>query len=62
MFVAARGGAGGHGNHYFRTDLNQTPQVAEFGGEGETITYFLEMRSMADIGLVSFDLSQVSLE
>lgn len=53
LFVAARGGAGGHGNYYFRTDVNQTPQVAEYGGEGETIDYFLEMRSMADVGLVS---------
>ncbi|XP_034231472.1 uncharacterized protein LOC117639705 [Thrips palmi] len=54
LFVAARGGAGGHGNYYFRTDVNQTPQIAEYGGEGETNDYFLEMRSMADIGLIGF--------
>ncbi|KAK3909018.1 Mitochondrial ribosome-associated GTPase 2 [Frankliniella fusca] len=54
LFVAARGGVGGHGNAYFKTDVNQTPQVAEFGGKGENILYFLEMRSMADIGLIGF--------
>ncbi|KAJ1519935.1 hypothetical protein ONE63_004170 [Megalurothrips usitatus] len=54
LFVAARGGSGGRGNYYFRTDVNQTPQVAEYGGEGESMTYFLEMRSMADIGLIGF--------
>ncbi|KAE8744290.1 hypothetical protein FOCC_FOCC009105 [Frankliniella occidentalis] len=54
LFVAARGGAGGHGNAYFRTDVNQTPQVAEFGAAGESILYFIEMRSMADIGLIGF--------
>lgn len=54
LFVAARGGAGGHGNYYFRTDVNQTPQIAEYGGEGETLDYFLEMRSMADVGLIGF--------
>lgn len=54
LYVAARGGCGGHGNNYFTTDVNQTPQVAEYGGQGENIMYFLEMRSMADVGLVRF--------
>lgn len=54
IFIAARGGAGGKGNHYFATDVNQAPEVAEYGAEGETITYILEMRTIAHVGLVSF--------
>nr|CAD7573401.1 unnamed protein product [Timema californicum] len=52
MFVAARGGAGGHGNHFFVSDTAQSPQVAEFGAQGEDLQYVLEVRSMAHIGLV----------
>lgn len=52
MFIAARGGAGGRGNHYFASDLNTSPQMAEYGGKGEVINYTLELRCMADIGLV----------
>lgn len=53
MFVAARGGAGGHGNHFFATATLQAPQVAELGGEGENRRYLLEVKTMAHIGLVS---------
>lgn len=53
MFVAARGGAGGKGNHFFITDVEQAPEIAEYGAEGENINYTLEIRSMAHIGLVS---------
>lgn len=52
MFVAARGGAGGRGNHFFVSDTLQAPSVAEFGAEGERCKYILELRSMAHIGLV----------
>lgn len=52
MFIAARGGAGGRGNHFFTTDLNQSPEVAEYGADGEHVTYTLELRSMAHFGLV----------
>nr|CAD7429497.1 unnamed protein product [Timema monikensis] len=52
MFVAARGGAGGHGNHFFVSDTAQSPQVAEFGAQGEDLQYVLEVRSMAHIGLI----------
>nr|CAG4650351.1 EOG090X0ACU [Sida crystallina] len=54
MFVAARGGAGGKGNHYFASDVNQAPEVAEFGAQGEQITYTIEMRTIAHVGLVGF--------
>lgn len=52
MYVAARGGAGGHGNAFFKSDVNQAPKVAEYGAIGETMQYLLEVRSMAHIGLV----------
>lgn len=57
MFVAARGGAGGHGNSFFCSDSEQSPQVAEYGAEGESLTYTLEIKSMAHFGLVSTLLS-----
>ena len=46
MFVAARGGAGGRGNAFFKSSTNQTPVVAEAGGEGEDFTFDIgkEMR------------------
>lgn len=53
MFVAARGGAGGKGNHFFITDTEQAPNICEYGAEGEQIKYTVEMRSMAHVGLVS---------
>lgn len=54
MFVAARGGAGGHGNRYFATDTEQVPEVAEVGGAGESLQYTLELSSIADFGLLGF--------
>lgn len=39
MFVAAKGGAGGRGNAFFRTSTRQTPMLAECGGMGETFTF-----------------------
>lgn len=52
MFVAARGGAGGKGNHFFATDTQQAPKICEYGAEGEIIKYTIELRSMAHVGLV----------
>lgn len=54
MFVAARGGAGGKGNKFFTTDVDQAPLVAEFGGTGEFFVYEVELRTMADVGLIGF--------
>ena len=53
-FIAARGGAGGKGNAHFKTAVRRTPQVAEVGGEGERLDYTVELRTMADIGLIGF--------
>lgn len=53
MFVAARGGAGGKGNHFFITDSEHAPKVCEYGASGEDISYRIELKSMANVGLVS---------
>lgn len=52
LFIAARGGAGGRGNHYFITDTEQAPQICEYGAMGEDLVYNIEVRSMAQVGLV----------
>lgn len=52
MFVAARGGAGGKGNHFFVSDTNTAPDVCEYGADGEDAAYHLELRSMANIGFI----------
>jgi len=52
MFVAARGGAGGKGNHFFTTNTNNAPDICEFGANGEEVAYHLELRSMAHVGFI----------
>ncbi|XP_015519742.1 mitochondrial ribosome-associated GTPase 2 isoform X1 [Neodiprion pinetum] len=52
MFIAARGGAGGHGNAFFKSDIEQSPKISEYGAKGESFQYLLELRSMANIGLI----------
>jgi GTP-binding protein len=52
MFVAARGGAGGKGNHFFMTNTNNAPEICEYGAEGEDNNYYLELRSMAHVGFI----------
>ncbi|KFD65052.1 hypothetical protein M514_12547 [Trichuris suis] len=52
VFVAARGGAGGHGNQFYATSSWQNPVVAEAGGSGEDIQYDVELRLMAHAGLI----------
>lgn len=50
--LLARGGKGGRGNNEFKSATNQTPRYAEKGTQGETKKLFLELRLIADIGLV----------
>ncbi|XP_071554758.1 mitochondrial ribosome-associated GTPase 2 isoform X1 [Temnothorax nylanderi] len=52
MFIAARGGSGGHGNAFFKSNSQQTPEICEYGAIGENLQYVLEVRSMAHIGLI----------
>jgi GTP-binding protein len=50
--LAARGGKGGKGNVEFKSATNQTPRYAEKGTVGETKKLFLELRIIADVGLI----------
>lgn len=52
--VIARGGDGGFGNAHFKSSVRQTPRVAEKGEEGETFEAELELKLLADVGLVGF--------
>ncbi|MCP4686369.1 MAG: GTPase ObgE [bacterium] len=50
--VLARGGKGGHGNDYYKTAVNQTPRKAQDGFPGEKKKLSLELKLLADVGLV----------
>ncbi|CAM1330207.1 MTG2 (predicted) [Pycnogonum litorale] len=52
-FVAVHGGAGGKGNHFFLTNENRHPRIAEVGGVGEVKKYNVELRVLAHAGLVN---------
>lgn len=50
--LAAKGGTGGRGNFYFRSPSNTSPQEYEKGEPGEEFDLSLELRLIADIGLI----------
>ncbi len=54
QFVIARGGRGGRGNQHFATPTHQAPTEHEDGQPGQELTLRLEMKLLADVGLVGF--------
>lgn len=52
--VIARGGDGGFGNAHFKSSTRQTPRVAEVGEKGDEFEARLELKLLADVGLVGF--------
>lgn len=52
MVTVAKGGRGGRGNAAFKSDKNRVPRIAENGLPGETKRLILELKLLADIGLV----------
>jgi GTP-binding protein len=53
-FVVARGGQGGRGNLRFKSATNQAPRQADAGRPGQALRLRLELKLLADVGLVGF--------
>jgi GTP-binding protein len=51
-FLVAKGGRGGRGNAAFKSHRNNAPKISELGEPGEKIIYELELKLLADIGLM----------
>ena len=60
-FIAARGGVGGKGNHYYLTNENRKPMEFELGHEGQEVSLNLELKLLADAAFVSCSPPQCSL-
>lgn len=52
--VLAKGGKGGRGNIHFASSTNQAPKIAQGGGAGEEKSVILELRLIADAGIIGY--------
>lgn len=52
--IIARGGDGGFGNAHFKSSIRQTPRMAELGEPGDEFEAELELKILADVGLIGF--------
>jgi GTPase len=52
QIIIARGGRGGYGNDHFKSPVNRTPRKAEDGRPGQSLKLSLELKLLADVGLV----------
>ncbi len=53
-WLAAKGGRGGFGNSHFATSTNRAPRYHQQGSEGEELELQLELKLLADVGLIGF--------
>ena len=51
-FIIAKGGKGGRGNIHFKNSIRQAPRFAENGKKGQEIDLIMELKVLADVGLV----------
>jgi GTP-binding protein len=51
-FIAAKGGRGGQGNRRFKSSTNRSPRFAQPGEPGETLTLKLDLKLLADVGII----------
>lgn len=53
-FVALKGGQGGHGNNYYKSSIKQAPAFSQMGEVVQTKNVILELKTIADVGLIGF--------
>jgi GTP-binding protein len=54
QYTLLKGGRGGMGNEFFKTSVNQAPDYAQPGEDGEEIEVMLELKLIADVGIIGF--------